>query len=485
MNSELLERGDDVRADDEDTQALSAPVAAKPADAAKASALVTLDPEAFTAAVYKPFRERLASVRLEANALYDKKVDEDGKAIEVPNFDITTTAGLKQIEALRTKFRKVRTEADNERKARVAPLTVIQKRLIEVYGELDTDVRKDENKFQGLIDDEVARKAAEAEKKRLAEIARVEALQEKVRAINARVLEATGQSPSRIAEIRTEIMAIDPTEEEYQELAGAALRAQRETCIELDRLHAAAVEQARRDDEAEKNRLELERLRAENEKAARANAIRDQIVSMRELSQFDGLEPSTDLIKDRIAECDAIEIDETTFGDQHQVAQLVMAGVRDKLNTAKAHAEAREKDAADALEAERIRKAEERQKHEDTERENASLREQLAAANLRAAAAVPAEPPPSPEPVAEIERFSGSTAGYSFFAADPEPAVTSAGVAEVVACVTDLPPVAAAAPARPTDLQIVRAVADAFSVDTTTAMDWVHSIDFVALSDSL
>lgn len=487
MNSELIDRGNNVRVDDETTASDTEVATRDPKVTAKAgpSALVTLDPEAFTAAVYKPFKARLVETRAEADALYEVTKDDDGKEVKVPKFDITTTGGLKLIEALRTKFRKIRTEADKERKERAAPLVVIQKRLIEVYGELDIDVRKDEDKFQGLIDEEGARKAAEVEKKRLAEIARVDALQEKVRAISARVSEATGQSPERIAEIRTEIMAIDPTEEEFQELAGAALRVQRETCIELDRLHAAAVDQVRKDAEAEQNRLELERLRAENERTARANEIRDQIVAMRSLSLFDA-DPSTDLIKQRIAKCDALVIDETTFGDQHEVAQLVMAGVRDKLNTANTQAEAREKAAEAALEAERVRKEDERKKQEDTERENESLRQQLAEANRRVAAVAPVAPAPAPEPAVERGGSIESRVGYRYHpAANPEPSVTSAEVAEVVACVADLPPAVGAGPARPTDLQIVRAVADAFSVDTTTAMDWVHSIDFVAISESL
>lgn len=450
MTTELIERGDSARADDDSTSMTPAP---------PPSALVTLDPEAYTAAVFNPFVARVKAAKQ--------------TVAETPVYDITTKAGLATATKLRALFRKIRTEGDAERKLRTEPVTKIQKRLIEEFAKLKAEVEPFEARFDAEIEAENKRLEAVAEAKRQEEAARVAALQDKVRAIGARTADAVGKTPDEIAAIRAEVMAIDPTEAEYEELAGAALRVQRETLVELDRLHAAAVEQQRKDDEAERNRLELERLREDKAKAERAAAIRERITGVKSLAEFESREPASDVIKARIVKAVEIEISEDSFGDQVEIAQLVMNGVRDKLNVALVAAMDREQAAATKAEAERQRLADERAKQEQTERENARLREQLAEANRiaeerdRQTAADLAEReeaalPPKPAPVAFI------------------PTVHVADVAEIVAGVADLP-TDISAPKRPTDAEIVRAVADAFHVDSAIAKSWIRAINFAAI----
>lgn len=457
MTTELIERGDDVRTEDDTTSMTAAPP--------PSAALVTLDPEAYTAAVFNPFVARVKAAKQ--------------TVAETPVYDITTKAGLATATKLRALFRKIRTEGDAERKLRTEPVTKIQKRLIEEFGKLKAEVEPFEARFDAEIEAENQRLERLAEEKKQIEAARVAALQDKVRAIGARTAEAVGKTPDEIAAIRTEVMAIDPTEAEYEELAGAALRVQRETLVELDRLHAAAVEQARKDEQAERDRLELERLREQNARAERTAAIRDRITGMKSLAEFDTSEPSSAAIKARIVQAVEIVITENSFGDQAEIAQLVMNGVRDKLNAALVTAIDREEAAAAKAEAERKRLADERAKQEETERENARLREQLAEAKRVAderdrkaaeelaerneAARLAALPP---EPVAP--------------AAHPIPEVVAADVAEIVAGIADLP-ADIAATKRPTDDEIVRAVASAFHVDSATAKGWILDINFAAI----
>ncbi|WP_293000074.1 hypothetical protein [Nevskia sp.] len=455
MTTELIERGDSARADDDSTSLTPAP---------PPSALVTLDPEAYTAAVFNPFVARVKAAKQ--------------TVAETPVYDITTKAGLATATKLRALFRKIRTEGDAERKLRTEPVTKIQKRLIEEFAKLKAEVEPFEARFDAEIEAENKRQEQVAEAKRQEEAARVAALQEKVRAIGARTAEAVGKTPDEIAAIRAEVMAIDPTEAEYEELAGAALRVQRETLVELDRLHAAAVEQQRKNEEAERNRLELERLREDKAKAERAAAIRERITGMKSLAEFESPAPASEVIKARIAKAFEIDTSEDSFGDQVEIAQLVLNGVRDKLNVALVAAMDREQAAATKAEAERQRLADERAKQQETERENAKLREQLAAAQRvaseREAAPTAAAPP---EPVSAVVEF---TATKEYRAFDDAPDVAAADVAEIVAGVADLP-ASPAIPKRPTDTEIVRAVADAFHVDSAIAKGWIRAINFAAI----
>lgn len=140
-----------------------------------ATALVTLEPETYVAAVYEPFLERL-------NAAL--------KETENVKYDVTTTDGMAVAKKYRALFRDIRTQGETERKSRKAPILSIGKLLDSRYEELTTLIRPHETKFDDDIKAEEQRKENEKAERIRKEAERATEIQARLDSIKNKPLDA-------------------------------------------------------------------------------------------------------------------------------------------------------------------------------------------------------------------------------------------------------------------------------------------------------
>jgi len=230
--------------------------------------LLTLKPDAYVAAVYQSFGERLAAAKLSASAT---------------DYDVKTTAGMKVAIDRRATLRAIRVEVEKARKERKAPILEIGKLLDTRAKELTAEIEPLEDAHDALIKAEEARKEAEKQARIEAEKQRVAAIHERIADLRAQAAACAGHSSADIAENLALVEAAEITVDIYAELAGQAQLAKDETIAKLRELHAATVareEQAAREKaerEAEAARLKAERDELERMKAEQAE--RDRIAA--------------------------------------------------------------------------------------------------------------------------------------------------------------------------------------------------------------
>jgi hypothetical protein len=221
------------------------------------TALVAFDPTEYTVTRFEPFKRQLASAKRAAS-----------KAV----FDITTTAGMKQAKELRASFRTIRLAIETARKDIKAPIIEAGKKIEAVANELKAEVEPHEDKFDALVKAEEQRK--EAEKQRLIELerARVEAIENRLALIRnapGTLLKADSAALEQaLAEWSTK--RLEPGD--YEEFLEGALTALNDT---VDQLRAMLTEAQTREAaarQAEADRLELARLKAEQEERDRKAA---------------------------------------------------------------------------------------------------------------------------------------------------------------------------------------------------------------------
>src|SRR5438128_1765541 len=116
----------------EDTKA--APAAAPPATG---TALLTLNPEQYVAAVFAPFRERLDAAKTAAAA--------------VTVIDVSTSEGMKVAIRHRATFRELRVEAEKARQDRKKPILDIGRLLDSRAKELEAEITPLEDRFDAKI----------------------------------------------------------------------------------------------------------------------------------------------------------------------------------------------------------------------------------------------------------------------------------------------------------------------------------------------
>jgi hypothetical protein len=231
--------------------------------AASVPALVTLDPKSYVAQVYAPFEERLSTAIEAANGV---------------TYEIVTTAGLEAAKRLRASFRDIRTQGENERKARKAPIIEIGKLLDAKYEELKEKVSPFELKYDADVKAEEQRREDEkAEKLRVEEERKAE-LDKKLRLITDAPLQAISMSADNIQAMIDALREIKPTVEEYQERYVEAETALAATIPALETLHQGkvAIEQQAAA-EAERERQAKE----QQQEQARIDGIQQQIAAIK------------------------------------------------------------------------------------------------------------------------------------------------------------------------------------------------------------
>ena len=202
--------------------------------------IITIDPVQYVAAVYAPFRERLAQAKTDADT--------------ITSMDVKTKDGMALAVKHRAIFRSIRLEAEEARKLRKAPILTITKLIDGKYAELKTEIAEYEDGFDKPI-------KAEEERKELERTAAARELERKrIEAEQA----AKRAEEERLAAERTEIAR---QRAELAKAEQARLEAEKQARLKIEQEERAARERI----EAQERAARLEREEAER----KARAIRE------------------------------------------------------------------------------------------------------------------------------------------------------------------------------------------------------------------
>ncbi len=272
-------------------------------------------------------------------------------------YPVTTTKGLDEAKAARADIRDARYAVQRAAKSAKSELAAISKNIGEKADQIIAPLEALEAPIDQQIKAEEARKEAEKEAKRLAEVARVEAIAAKIAAIRAAGIAPAGASAFDIATLRGNLALAVYAADEFQEFLPAAERARDDALSQLRAAHEAAVAAEAEAARLAAERAELERIRQEQEAALAAERA-------------------------RLAEERRQQEAERKRVEQETAARLAAEKAERDHQAAVAAEEARK--AAEAMAAERA----------ELERQREELRLQLEAARAAAQpAAAPARPP--------------------------------------------------------------------------------------------
>lgn len=246
-----------------------------------ALALITYDPEKYTAAVYQPFADRLTGAI---------------NSVRTIDYDIKTTAGMAAAVTARATFRDLRVEAENERKTRKAPIISIGKLLESGYNNLEARITPLEELFDGDIQEETKRKAeVKAEKDRI-EGERAAAIRAKIAEISSLPAKHARATAAQLTDALRELAAREIMKEEFAEQTDDARAAVEAAAAELIALRdvataseAAAIvaEEARKAEvqRAADEAAAVAKQKVENERVANENAIAAKRLADQEAAQ--------------------------------------------------------------------------------------------------------------------------------------------------------------------------------------------------------
>lgn len=230
------------------------------------SALVTLQPKAYAATVYAPFKARLAdAIQKSENVAYDVKTPE----------------GMTVAKEHRAIFRAIRIEGEKSRKSHKDPIIAIGKLLDSKYAEIEAAVTPHENKFDADIKAEEARREEEkAEKIRIEEEAKT-AVQNRIDAFKNKPIELLNASIETIERAIADLSPIYPTKEEFGD---RVIEAEYAIKVALDSMQSL-----------------LDGKRAQTQIATQqAEAAKAQQAELAEQSRVDGIKSKIQTIKNYI-----------------------------------------------------------------------------------------------------------------------------------------------------------------------------------------
>lgn len=213
---------------------------------------------------------------------------------------INTASGMKLAEAAWRAYRTPRLEVERARKAAKAPVLSLGKAIDAFAGSLEDRLREGEDHYKSQIDKEEARRQEEREEAERREAGRIAKHESGIATIRSYLSRCAGLPSSRIEMGIDQLSAMTFTTEAWEEFAVLAASAQCETLesmrallaktraaeeqdAETRRLRAVVEEQARELAElraqaakvaaAEAERLELQQLKEDAQRAALADAI--------------------------------------------------------------------------------------------------------------------------------------------------------------------------------------------------------------------
>lgn len=222
-------------------------------------ALITLDPQQYTAAVYAPLRAQFETAKA---------------SIAEVSYDITTAVGMRTAVECRAKFRDLRISAEKARKDRKAPILEIGKLLDSRYKEFEAEVEPLELRFDKDIKAEETRKENERAERARKEQERIESIQKEIAGIRGYADKAVGLSSTHVGDLTALLLPLVIAEERFAEFTPQAKVAKAETLERLNELRRAASDQEAEQERIRLEREELARLRAEQAERDRIDAER-------------------------------------------------------------------------------------------------------------------------------------------------------------------------------------------------------------------
>lgn len=385
-------------------------------EVANVTALATFNPTEYAAAAMEPFKVKLTAAK---------------RAAKRAEFDITTTAGMKEAKVLRASFRDIRTGIENARKEAKGPILEAGKKVDAVAKELTDEVVPHEQKYDAAIKAEEDRIEAEKQAKIAAERARIEAIEGRISHIR-NLSKQLAQADSATLSAKVEELAtkrLDPAM--YDEHLEDAVNALNAAVDELRVLHQQALAREAEERRVAEERAELARLKAEQAERERA-------------------EREAEAERQRLARAEA-----------------------------------------DRIEAERRAAAE---READLMRQLEAMKAQIAASQPQPAAAPAvdlAAPGADATVTAEIEQdHTGIIVGHvqvsSTAPADAPLDIVDEPVPYVAPTVLREPMRVEPAPRpRPADMEIIELVANKYGESLKTALDWLANINFARAYDQL
>lgn len=374
------------------------------------NSLVIIDPTKFATELFAPYQDQLTAAKRSAART---------------KYDVATNEGLATAKSVVRSFTKIRTAADEAKSETKRPIDQAGKEILAHFRKLEDAVKAEELKHAKAIADEEARRKAEAERKLAEERARVEAIENRIANIrNVPGRMASASSKDIAAEINQwTVLRLDPSD--YQEYLEDALTSVNTTLGQLETLLVDAEQREAAARQAEADRAELARLRAEQD--ARDKAEREAAAE-----------------RERIAKAE-----------------------RDR-------AEADRKAAA--------------QREADLLRQMEEMRRDMAAklaALQPAPAAAPVEPAPVPAQAGIIGAplvARGEPIAQGVDMAAPDGDVTGdwlaslPGMADLASTAGDAEEPIVAAPVRPSDREIIDLLAEIYDVSHDTVIGWLKGM---------
>jgi hypothetical protein len=275
--------------------------------------LMTIEPKVYVDLVFEPFVKR-----------YADGVD----AVREVAYDIKTTAGMAVAVKFRALFRAIRTESENARKLRKAPILEIGRLLDSRKGEIEAVSLPLETMFDEEIKAEEQRKDAEKQAKAAIEKARVDAIQAKIdeirRAPAAFALKTAAELKAEADRLSETVISLD----EFAEFTGEAMQARGHAVQQLRELQESAEEM-----EARKARLAEEQAALERQRAELAEQERQAAATRAEQEARDRAERERVEAQQR----EANEAEQRKLADQRrefEAQQAAQQAAADKLNAA-------------------------------------------------------------------------------------------------------------------------------------------------------
>lgn len=288
------------------------------------SAIITLDPTSYVAAVYAPFREKLDAAKAEAD-----------KA----EFDITTTAGMEIAKNHRAVFRdEFRLAIEKARAERKAPILEIGRLLDGRAKEITAEVAPYEKRFDDAIKAEEQRKADIKAAKEEAERQRVAGIRARITDTQAVPAKLVGQPSAVIADVLAQITEAEITLEAFAEFVGEAELVKAQTVAKLQEMLSAQQQHEAEQQRLAEERAELDRQRAEQAERERQAAEARAAEEARLRAEREAHEAELR----RQAEAQEAELAAQRAELQRQ---------QDELNAARAEQERKEREAREATEA--------------------------------------------------------------------------------------------------------------------------------------
>lgn len=363
-------------------------------------------------------------------------------------FDLTTTKGDKEARRARADIVSIRTSADKAYAEWNKPILAEQRLAREKVAYIKEEVEKLERPIDEQIKADEARREAERQAKAAAEAARVKVIRDRIAVIAGLPTAVVDMSSQEIADVICDLKAAPLTEERFAEFLQEAVDLVGQMLEKLEALRESAHSREERElaIAVAQQQLEEERRAQEVAAAAERERLAAEAAAIEEARRRQEEASRTAQI---LAEEQARRIAEKAARDAADAAAQLKAQ--------------QDAFAAEREEAERVLREEQERVRIEREAIRKEREEQESAA--RAAAA------PSPAP-AEVTARQNDVA-----ASEPEETPAEAPAKQE--------PVARQPSGRPADRELVRVIANTYSVDEITAFCWLKSINHEELEVEL